>query len=242
MADEQFEKLCKIFSDGLGRLNSTLQVMAEATVQVERNLGRLASAGGNSSPNFFKNLSAFPTFDWSTINAKVVESDRDGVSVVEWEGRMFTRRKGNADYDPALYFSVCTGKDDAGKNKYDRLITFKQPSKAKRVPEETKELVGKEQPRQQAQQAVSQPPPSRPEPPKGDGVACSLSSWDSLRKTVNAAGAIGVTPDHWKPKVKTVVGSDDMPTLNDADIAKAISVINGLMETKRLANRNVAVA
>lgn len=241
MTDEQLDRLYKLFSDGFGRLNSTLQVIAEATVQLEHNLGRLASAGGNSSPNYFKRLSDFQNFDWSSINADVIERDRDGVSVVEWEGRMFIRRKGNADYDPALYFSVCTGKDEAGKNKYDRLITFKQPSKAKRVPEETKELVEKEPPRQQAQQTASQPPIQRPESPKGDGVACSLPSWDKLTKAVQAAGKEGVMPENWKPRVKSVVGSDDMRTLGDADISKAISVINGLVQTKQLANRNAKV-
>lgn len=242
MTDEQFDKIYKLFSDGLGRLNHTVQVMAEATVQIEHNLGRLASAGGNSSPNYFKRLSDFQNFDWSSINADVIERDRDGVSVVEWEGRMFTRRKGNADYDPALFFTVCTGKDEAGKNKYDRLITFKQPSKAKRVPEETKELVEKEQPRQQTQQTASQPPNQRPEPPKGDGVACSLPSWDALTKVVQAAGKEGVMPDNWKPRVKSVVGSDDMRSLGDADIAKAISVIKGLVETRQLASRSADVA
>ncbi|MBP6821518.1 MAG: hypothetical protein KA368_08245 [Acidobacteria bacterium] len=75
----------------------------------------------------------------------------------------------------------------------------------------------------------------------GDGVACSLASWGNLTKVVQAAGKEGVMPDTWKPRVKSVVGSDDMRTLGDADISKAISVINGLVQTKQLANRNAKV-
>jgi hypothetical protein len=166
---------------------------------------------------------------------------------VEWNDRVFQRRSGNPTFGAVIYYSRAVGKDAAGVNKYERLITFKTTGEAVEVPKKTMKLAegnqtAKDSRRQQSQQTSIQPPIQRPESPKSDGVACSLPSWDALTKAVNAAATLGVMPDKWKPKVKSVVGSDDMRSLGDADIAKAISVINGLMETKRLANRNVAVA
>lgn len=246
VTDEQFEKLCKIFSDGFGHLNHTVQVMAEATVQIEHNLAQMVVAA-NPSPNYYKSLSDYASFDWSTIGAKVVDDDDDGPTHVEWNDRIFQRRSGNPTFGAVIYYSRAVGKDAAGVNKYERLITFKTTGEAVEVPKKTMKLAESDQTtkdsrRQQSQQPASQPPTQRPEPPKGDGVACSLPQWDALTKTVDAAGKFGVMPENWKPRVKSVVGSDDMRSLGDADIAKAISVIKGLVETRQLASRSANVA
>lgn len=248
MTDQQFERFYALLSDGLGRLNFTLQVMAEATVQIEHNLAQMVVAA-NPSPNYYKSLSDYADFDWSTIGAKIVNEDDDGPTHVEWNDRIFQRRSGNPTFGAVIYYSRAVGKDAAGVNKYERLITFKVTGEAVEVPKKTMKLAEGDRAKDSRRQQVTQPvqqetiqaPTQRPEPPKGDGVACSLPSWDSLTKTVNAAGKAGVTPENWKPRVKSVVGSDDMRSLGDADIAKAIAVINGLVQTKQLANRSAKV-
>lgn len=237
MTDQQFDQLFKFLTDGIGAHNHAMKIIAESVVQIEHNMARMISAGpGNSSPNYYKRLSDFGAFDWSSIGASVVDEDRDGVSVVDYEGRMFTRRRGHADFDPVIYFSVCTGKNEKGDNQYNRLITFKEPGKAKRVPEETKELLEAKQasrsqpvPQRQQQRETQPARTQQPEVRQDEGgVACGLKTWDRFNGIKRAAEAAGVTEAQWKEKVARVCQSDQMESLDDAAMAKAITVIVGL--------------
>lgn len=233
----------------LSQMNMHLKKIAELTWHTNQALKEMKTAGnesaggqGKAAPNYHKLLSDYPAYDWASIGAEVIDSDKDGATTVSWKGRMFTRRRGNADYDPVVYFSRCTGKEGE-KNIYEWLITFKEPPKAKRLPEETKEVM-----EQAAEKRASKPPVNAQQSAvkRSPGLIsteepelkCSLSSWDKLTKAVDAAAKWGVTPDKWKPKVKNMLGSEDMRAMGDADIAKAVNIINGLAETARLAAPN----
>lgn len=83
-----------------------------------------------TAPNYQYPLESFKTFDWSTVGATVEKSDQHGPAVVSWGGQHFIRRSPANKYDPAIWFSRCTGKAEDGKsNTYERLITFKPLSK-----------------------------------------------------------------------------------------------------------------
>jgi hypothetical protein len=76
---------------------------------------------------------SYDGFDWSSIGAGVLKEDEDGVSSVEWNGQVFTRRSPNNRFDAAIWFSRCVGKDSDGNNRYVRLISFKVASDAEPI-------------------------------------------------------------------------------------------------------------
>lgn len=139
MTPEQYNAIYNLLS----QMNDSLRQLVESAGQTQRSIGRaLATSGrpsGDAAPNLSKPLADYPTFDWGTIGATVIDSDRDGATTVEWKNRQFTRRRGNPDYEPVVYFSRGIGKDkETGKNLYEWLITFREPPKAKRLPDDTK--------------------------------------------------------------------------------------------------------
>lgn len=78
------------------------------------------------APNYSANIEEFKTFDWDSIGATVDKRDQYGAAIVTYRGKQYLRRSPENAYSPAIYFSRCVGKDESGKNIYERLITFKQ--------------------------------------------------------------------------------------------------------------------
>jgi hypothetical protein len=92
-------------------------------------LERIATAlevaqGEKPAPNYRKDLKNFADFDWNSIGAEVEKSDRYGVATVLWQGKRFVRRSPENAYGAAIFFTRCVGKEEDGRNKYERLITF----------------------------------------------------------------------------------------------------------------------
>ncbi|MGF1490600.1 MAG: single-stranded DNA-binding protein [Prochloraceae cyanobacterium] len=71
-------------------------------------------------PDYQKNLADYQNFDWSSIGAKVIVKDSDGVSSVEWGGKIYKRRSPDNKFTPAIWFSRHDGEQ------YQKLITFKK--------------------------------------------------------------------------------------------------------------------
>ena len=78
------------------------------------------------APNFSANIEEFKSFDWGSIGATVDKTDQYGAAIVSYRGKQYLRRSPNNNFSPAIYFSRGLGKDESGKNLYERLITFKQ--------------------------------------------------------------------------------------------------------------------
>jgi DdrB-like protein len=76
------------------------------------------------APNYQATLEKFPDFDWASIGATVEKSDRDGVALVSWARTLYKRRSPDNAYGAAIFFSRCVGRNEAGQNQYERLITF----------------------------------------------------------------------------------------------------------------------
>lgn len=83
------------------------------------------------APNYQAFLEDFHSFNWEEIGAAIERVDNYGVATVLWGGNRFMRRSPDNSYGAAIYFSRCIGKDETGKNQYERLITFKPQSEVK---------------------------------------------------------------------------------------------------------------
>lgn len=69
-------------------------------------------------------LSDFHTFDWSTIGARVIYSDDDGVASVSGaDGRIYKRRS-NQKFGNDVWFSRGDGQNDDGTPNYKTLVHF----------------------------------------------------------------------------------------------------------------------
>lgn len=124
----------------LRKQNEILQSIGLTFERIAHHLQQMAVAS-QPAPNYQRDISEYPAFDWSEIGATVTASDADGVSSVEWNGFTFTRRAPQNKFGEAVWFSRCVGKDADGNNKYVRLISFKQASEAEPIAPKTKKMV-----------------------------------------------------------------------------------------------------
>ena len=83
------------------------------------------------APNYKKDLKNFPDFNWEQIGAQVEKKDQYGAATVLWNAQRYVRRSPENAYGTAIFFTSCVGKDETGKNKYERLITFEDVKEIK---------------------------------------------------------------------------------------------------------------
>jgi DdrB-like protein len=88
------EKLIVTLGQRISEQNGILRAIAASLQGVESHLRQIA-VSSNPAPNYQRHLSEYPTFDWPSIGATVLNRDGDGVTAVEWNGQVFTRRSPN---------------------------------------------------------------------------------------------------------------------------------------------------
>lgn len=98
------------------------------------------------APDYQYTLADFRGFNWESIDAKVIASDRHGPTEVRYYGLVYKRRSPNNNFGEAVFYSRHSGQKADGSAAYERLISFKQPAKVRPVPEETREAMGAEAP------------------------------------------------------------------------------------------------
>ena len=76
-------------------------------------------------PGYTRDITEFPKFNWPSIDAKVIEFDDYGPTIVEWNRHRYYRRSPENNFGTAIFFSRSLGKKEDGGNNYERLITFK---------------------------------------------------------------------------------------------------------------------
>jgi hypothetical protein len=118
------EKLIVKLGQRISEQNEILRMIAASLQGVEAHLRQMAISS-NPAPNYQRPLSEYPTFDWPSIGATVLNRDEDGVTAVEWNGQVFTRRSPNNKFDAAVWFSRHLGQDADGNKRYARLISFR---------------------------------------------------------------------------------------------------------------------
>ncbi|MEO0487952.1 MAG: single-stranded DNA-binding protein [Cyanobacteria bacterium J06659_2] len=89
----------------------------------------LKAIAGQHPPEYQRPLRDYLT-DWpAAIGARVLKSDVNGPTHVQWTGHIYTRRSGAGKYGAAIWYSRSKG-DGNGNAEYLRLITFKDPAQA----------------------------------------------------------------------------------------------------------------
>jgi hypothetical protein len=120
--------------------NEILRMIAASLEGVELHLRQIA-VSSNPAPNYQRSLSEYPTFDWPSIAATVLSRDDDGVTAVEWNGQVFTRRSPNNKFAEAVWFSRHLGQDADGNKRYARLISFRALSDAEPIAAKAKKAI-----------------------------------------------------------------------------------------------------
>ncbi len=127
-----------------------MSTQLELLERIANALERIAFAMAPESPNYRRPLADFPNFNWSQIGASVTATDPHGPTLVEWGGYEWKRRN-KADFGNDIFFTRPAGKDESGRNKYLRLITFSPPTPVKRVAADVREALA---------EATATPPPA----------------------------------------------------------------------------------
>ena len=115
MNPEQFEKLMQAHREQYKLFKQILIAQTEIAAKLEI----LTSNQQIKDPDYQKPLAEYRDFDWGSIGAKAISHDSNGVSAVEWRGRIYKRRAPENKFAPAIWFSRKEGTD------YHKLITFK---------------------------------------------------------------------------------------------------------------------
>jgi hypothetical protein len=134
------EKLIVKLGQRISEQNEILQMIAESLQGVESHLRQIA-VSSNPAPNYQRSLSEYPTFDWPSIGATVLNRDGDGATAVEWNGQVFTRRSPSNKFDAAVWFSRHLGQDADGNKRYARLITFRALNEAEPIAAKAKKAI-----------------------------------------------------------------------------------------------------
>jgi|SRR5215510_8520344 len=137
---DRTEKLIVALGHRISEQNEILRMIAESLRDVESHLRQIAIAS-NPAPNYQRPLSEYLMFDWSSIGATVLNRDGDGVTAVEWNGQVFTRRSPSNKFADAVWFSRHIGQDSDGNKRYARLITFRALSDAEPIAAKAKKAI-----------------------------------------------------------------------------------------------------
>jgi hypothetical protein len=134
------EKLIVKLGQRISEQNEILRMIAASLQAVESHLRQIA-VSSNPAPNYQRPLNEYLTFDWTSIGATVLNRDGDGVTAVEWNGQVFTRRSPNNKFDAAVWFSRHLGQDADGNKRYARLIVFRALSDAEPITAKAKKAI-----------------------------------------------------------------------------------------------------
>ena len=137
---DRSEKLIITLGQRVNEQNEILRMIAASLQGVESHLRQMA-VSSNPAPNYQRSLSEYPIFDWPSIGATVLNRDEDGVTAVEWNGQVFTRRSPNNKFDAAVWFSRHLGQDADGNKRYARLIVFRALSDAEPIATKAKKAI-----------------------------------------------------------------------------------------------------
>jgi hypothetical protein len=134
------EKLIIKLGQRINEQNEILRIIAASLEGIESHLRQIA-VSSNPAPNYQRTLSEYPTFDWSSIGATVLNRDGDGATSVEWNGQVFTRRSPSNKFDAAVWFSRHLGQDSDGNKRYARLIVFRALTDAEPIAAKAKKAI-----------------------------------------------------------------------------------------------------
>ncbi len=134
-------------NDQAERLIAAVERLAAAAEALVQGQQRKAS----SPAKFIKPIEEFPSFDWSSIGAKIEYRDSDRiVAAVSWGGFTYERKQKHGD----VWFSRNAGKDDEGNSVYETLVKFAANVAPSSLPTSMVKVF----------ESQTQPQPSQPQP------------------------------------------------------------------------------
>ena len=155
----------------LNRIATALEVLASARTSSP-------AQAMQKSPNFKRKLQEYPSFDWASIQARVVSSDKHGAKGVMWAGREFHRRT-HETFDEGIWFSVF--REKVGEKRfYDRLISFEPKVTIKKLPKATKKKLSPPGPASAPSAKPTRPSPTPPPPPPPAFTVDGKAALDAL--------------------------------------------------------------
>jgi ssDNA-binding DdrB-like protein len=134
------ETLIVTLGQRIGEQIGILRTIAASLRSIESHLRQMA-VSSNPAPNYQRPLSEYPTFDWPSIGATVLNRDGDGATSVEWSGQVFTRRSPSNKFQCAIWFSRHLGQDADGNKRYARLISFRDLNDAEPIAAKAKKAI-----------------------------------------------------------------------------------------------------
>ena len=123
------ESMINEYTAATTSLTALTAVLERIAIAVEQ----IASAT-LAAPSYRHSLADFRQFDWPGIGAHAIDRDDYGVTAVQWNGHLWTRRSNDGKFGLAIWFSRPDGKDENGDAQYLRLITFKDLAQAEPIP------------------------------------------------------------------------------------------------------------
>ncbi len=141
----------------------TTSLIVKQLARIADALERIAAGGGPVAPDYQRPIEEYASFDWSTINASVVARDNDGPTHIEHGGVIYTRRSPQNKFEPAIWFSKASGRNEDGDVQYLKLITFRTIKGADPLPSKLAGQIHNQPPAAQSngkQQGGSAPAPA----------------------------------------------------------------------------------
>ena len=125
------------------KILQALRHVYSQNLRIERKLDLLLEQGVSQVgevESIVRPLAEFTTFDWATIQAQVVETDRYGPTIVCWQGKQYLRRSPNNNFRTAVWYSRYVGRRGEVRV-YDRLITFRETVSPRALTTKTKQYL-----------------------------------------------------------------------------------------------------
>lgn len=104
---------------------SILTALTTIAVQAER-IANALEARPMPAPEISKDLSEYWGFNWASIGAQVMQTDKHGAIVVNHAGKNYIRRNPDNKFGICIWYSRPVGKDETGKTTYEILIKFEE--------------------------------------------------------------------------------------------------------------------
>ena len=178
------------------RIEALLGSIAESLARIAANTEPEAP----EEPDMQRPIDAYRSFDWSSIGADVVRADEYGAALVEYDGKLWTRRSPENKFGEAIWFSRAAGKDPDGTNRYLRLITFRPVHAPEPISRGAEKAITNGAPPAPAQPA--RPPVAAPPPTISAPIAAGLPAIEAQPKQPAPAPTPSPAPPAEPPPVE----------------------------------------
>jgi hypothetical protein len=166
----------------------------------------------NEAPEYTADIGRYLTFDWSSIDATVEDSDEFGPRSVRWNGKSYYRRSPENKFGEAIFFSKSSGhRDEGGNVVFHRLITFRKPTDVGPIS-------------RGAEKAIAKGVSGQPARATGSNLSTTQPEQTKKKPTSIGAGNAGTAFRSWAMKFAESTGHYRLPS-GTADIGAMLKTL-----------------